>query len=102
MRADGPRKVGVHLSLVRPLLLMGCEREPLLLTAVITVALVFVLGNLIFAIVGIAFWTVAVALLSRMAKHDPQLSAVYIRHARYRSFYPAQASIDAVTPTIRT
>ncbi len=27
---NGPRKIDVHLSLTRPLLMMGCEREPLI------------------------------------------------------------------------
>jgi len=39
--------------------------------------------------------------LQRMAKADHQLTGVYIRHARYRSFYPAQSSFAAITPTIK-
>ncbi len=96
-----PRKVDVHLALTRPLLLMGCEREPLLISATIAVALVFVLGKIVFAIIGIAFWVLAVAVLQRMAKADYLMSKVYLRHARYKTFYAAQSSYAAVDPTIQ-
>lgn len=98
---NGPRKIDVHIALTRPLLLMGCEREPLLMSATLAVTLVFVLGNLAFAILGVAFWVLAVAVLQRMAKADHQMTQVYVRHARYRTFYAAQSSYAALVPTIK-
>ena len=100
--ANVPRKIDVHLALTRPLLLMGCEREPLLISATIAVTLVFVLGKIAFALAGLAFWILAVAVLQRMAKADHQLMKVYVRHARQRSFYPAQAHVAAILPQIRS
>ena len=47
--SSGPRKIDVHLALTRPLLLMGCEREALLISATIAATLVFVIGNIAFA-----------------------------------------------------
>jgi len=98
---NGPRKIDVHLALTRPLLLMGCEREALLITATIAVTLVFVLGKVLFAILGVAFWAVSVGVLQRMARADHEMSKVYLRHARYRAFYPAQSSFASVNPTIK-
>jgi type IV secretion system protein VirB3 len=98
---NGPRKVDVHLSLTRPLLMMGCEREPLIISAVIAVTLVFMLGNLWFAIAGVAFWVISVGVLQRMAKSDYQLSTIYIRHSRYKTFYSAQSAVSAIVPNIK-
>jgi type IV secretion system protein VirB3 len=98
---NGPRKIDVHLALTRPLLLMGCEREPLLMSATLAVALVFVLGKIVFAIVGVAFWVLAVAVLQRLAKADHEMTKVYVRHVRYKTFYAAQSSFAAVEPTIK-
>jgi hypothetical protein len=36
-----------------------------------------------------------------MAKADPQMSVVYQRHIRYRSYYNAQGCIASVLPTGR-
>lgn len=98
---NAPRKVDVHLALIRPLLIMGCEREPLLISATLAATLVFVLGKILFAIVGVAFWVLAVAVLQRMAKADYQMTKVYIRHVRYKTFYAAQSSYAAIDPNIK-
>jgi type IV secretory pathway TrbD component len=98
VQPSGPRKIDVHLALTRPLLLMGCEREALLISATIAATLVFVIGQIAFAILGILFWVVAVAVLQRMAKADFQMLKVYLRHVRYKTFYPAQSSVAAITP----
>jgi type IV secretion system protein TrbD len=98
---NGPRKVDVHLALTRPLLLMGCEREPLLISATLAATLVFVLGKIVFALVGVAFWVLAVAVLQRMAKADYAMSKVYLRHVRYGTFYAAQSSFAAINPNIK-
>jgi type IV secretory pathway TrbD component len=98
---NGPRKVDVHLSLTRPLLMMGCEREPLILSALLAVTMVFMLRSLVLAIGGVAFWVIAVGVLQRMAKSDSMLSKIYMRHVKYRSFYAAEASVHAIVPAIK-
>jgi type IV secretion system protein VirB3 len=101
IQQNGPRKIDVHRSLTRPLLMMGCEREPLIISGVLAVTLVFMLGNLAFAIVGVAFWLISVGVLQRMAKSDHQMTAIYLRHTKYRSFYAAQASPHAIVPNMK-
>jgi type IV secretion system protein VirB3 len=98
---NGPRKIDVHLSLTRPLLMMGCEREPLIISALLAVTMVFMLRSIVLAIVGVAFWVISVGVLGRMSKSDSQMSKIYLRHIKYRSFYPAQASLNALPPTIK-
>ena len=92
---EGPRRTPIHVSLTRPLLLGGAERELVLANGTIIAALLF----------GVGFhWaslTVAALLataghwgLRRAAGHDPQLSRIYLRHIRYQDFYTAQAAVQ--------
>jgi type IV secretion system protein TrbD len=93
---EAPRRTAIHLSLTRPLLLGGAERELVLVNGITIAALVF----------GVGFrWaslTVAILLatlghwgLTRAARHDPQMSRVYVRHVRYQEYYPARADVHA-------
>jgi|SRR5579864_7000925 len=95
--ANGRRTVPIHQSFVQPLLVLGAERDLVILAAVMAATLVFSLANAYFAILGTMFWLTAVAALQRLAKIDPQMSRVYIRHVRYRHYYPACAHVDAPT-----
>lgn len=77
----------VHRALSRPNLLMGADRELVLLTALAAVILIFVVLTWYAALFGAAIWLVAVAALRMMAKADPMMRRVYIRHISYRSYY---------------
>lgn len=96
---DPPRKLGIHQSLVRDNLLMGGERVPVLLAAGIG-ALPMATGRLSLMVVGLAFWLASVWALRHLAKFDPQLSSVIMRHFDYQKFYPAQPLFCA--PTLPT
>jgi len=87
-----PREVVVHQSLIRPHLLMGGDRELVLFSALIAVALVFTVATWWSVLAGVVFWLIAVAVLSRMGKSDAMLRHVYLRHLRYRAFYQAKSS----------
>ncbi len=93
-----PRRTRVRQSLLRPLLVLGGERELVFASGMIAAILAFSLGDLVLAAIGIAFWLLALFLLQRMAKHDPQLSRVYIRHVNKRTFYPAAPHLSAPEP----
>jgi type IV secretion system protein TrbD len=43
--------------------------------------------------VSAALWFGVVAVLRRMGKADPLLRQVYIRHLRYREWYPAKSGV---------
>lgn len=77
----------VHRALSRPNLLMGADRELVLLTALAAVILIFVVLTWYAALFGAAIWLVVVAALRMMARADPLMRRVYIRHISYRSYY---------------
>ncbi len=98
---DQARAIPVHVSLIRPILLMGAERELVLSSAIIAAVLVMSLERLVFTIAGVVFLSLSVATLQRAAKTDPQFSRVYLRHVRYRAYYAAQARVTARLPSVR-
>jgi type IV secretion system protein VirB3 len=77
----------IHRALSRPNLLMGADRELVLLTGLASVILIFVVLTLYSALFGMAIWIVVVAALRMMAKADPLMRQVYLRHMRYRAHY---------------
>lgn len=90
--AEDLRRIPIHRALHRPDLMAGAERELLLVSGLITLALVVVALNWAAFAFGVVFWFVAVMVLRRMAKADPFMSKVYLRHIRYKPFYPARSS----------
>ena len=99
--ADQDRSIPVHQSFLRPLLMLGAERELVILSAILSAMLVFSLANAYFAGLGILFWLSSVAVFQLLAKIDPQMSRVYVRHARHRNFYPASGHPRAPMPEVR-
>src|SRR5688572_12034173 len=90
------RRIAIHRSLNRPHLLLGAERSLVLLTGLVTALLLFS-GNISIVSITLAvtFWSGSFWALVRMAKSDPQMSRVYLRHIRYRPYYNAHGGIDA-------
>ena len=41
---------------------------------------------------GVGLWVVALFLFRLMAKADPQMRYVYMRHRRYKAYYPARST----------
>jgi type IV secretion system protein VirB3 len=99
--SEQARTLKIHHSLMRPILLMGAERDLVLITAIIAAVLVLSLQRPLFIAAGVVIWSLGLGALQRAAKADPQLSRVYLRHVRYRAFYEAQSRVSAMTPTIR-
>ena len=54
--------------------------------------LIFSIGATWSVIVGILSWIFAVAALARMGRADPVMSKIFVRHTKYKDFYPARAS----------
>lgn len=98
---EKPREIKIHQSANRPQLLLGGDREMVLLAALMASMLVFSLVRWWGVLAGLLLWVAAVAMLSRMGKADPMLRQVYVRHVKYRAFYPAKSGVAAasvVTP----
>lgn len=81
------RRVRIHRALSRPNLLFGADRELALVTGLASVILIFVVLTWFSALFGIAIWIFIVAMLRMMAKSDPMMRTVYLRHIRYRPHY---------------
>lgn len=79
----------IHRALSRPNLLIGADRELVLLTGLTSAILIFVVLTWYAALFGIAIWLVAVAALRMMAKTDPLMRRVYARHISYKPSYRA-------------
>ena len=80
-------RVRIHRALSRPNLLFGADRELVLVTGLAAVILIFVVLTWFSALLGISIWIVIVGLLRMMAKADPMMRKVYLRHIRYRPRY---------------
>lgn len=95
---EKPREIVIHQSANRPQLLLGGDREMVLLAALMAAMLIFALVTLWGVVAGLLLWVAAVAVLSRMGKADPMLRQVYIRHVQYKAFYPAKSGLGAASP----
>lgn len=85
------RRVPIHRALNRPNLLLGAERELLLTTGLISFTLIVAAQTVVACVLGFALWFVSIGFLRMMAKADPLMSAVYMRHVQYRSYYPTHS-----------
>jgi type IV secretory pathway TrbD component len=98
---DHPVRSPIRKSLLRPLLVLGGERELVMASGMLTAILVFSVANPVAAGIGIAFWVASLAVFGRMAKNDPQLLKVYIRHVNKKLYYPARPHFTALDPEIK-
>ena len=86
------RPLPIHQSLHRHAHILGAERELVLTCALI--ALLVGVGGLtaVSVISAFVFWIASMFALRRMAKADPIMSRVWLRHIKQQEFYPAKAS----------
>ncbi|KSV75621.1 hypothetical protein N185_17425 [Sinorhizobium sp. GW3] len=63
-----------------------------LITGLAAVILIFVVLTVYSALLGIVVWITIVGALRIMAKSDPLMRRVYIRHISYRPYYKPTAS----------
>lgn len=82
----------IHRALSRPNLLLGADRELVLITGLAAVILIFVVLTVYSALLGVAVWIFIVGLLRLMAKSDPLMRRVYARHIAYRPYYKATSA----------
>ncbi|WP_412058707.1 conjugal transfer protein TrbD [Bartonella sp. DGB2] len=85
-------KTPIHKAGNRPNLFMGGDRELVMLSAVLAGTLVFSAQELKATIFGVLLWFVSLYICRLMAKSDPQLRYVYLRHRQYEKYYPARST----------
>lgn len=89
---SGLQRSRIHRALSRPNLLMGADRELVLLTGLAAIILIFVVLTWFSALFGVAVWIGIVGILRMMAKADPMMRQIYLRHIRYRPHYRPTSS----------
>ncbi|MGO9445708.1 MAG: conjugal transfer protein TrbD [Thiobacillaceae bacterium] len=86
------QEVPIYTALNRPILVMGGERNLVLMLCVIAGVFIFSLAQVWAAVLGIGLWVIGQWALSLAAKYDPILSRTGLRHLRYARHYPAAAT----------
>src|SRR5260370_37539389 len=96
---DAQREIPFHQSVNRQHLLLGGDRELVLVFGVMAAMLIFAVMTWWSIVAGLVLWLAAVAVLARMGKVDPLLRHVYVRHIRYRPVDPAKRALSAPRTT---
>ena len=86
------KKIPVFTALNKPNLILGADRELMLFTGLFSAMLVFLSLTWQTFIMGITLWVVVSILLRMMAKNDPMMQKVYLKHIKYNSFYAAHST----------
>lgn len=81
-----------HRSMIRPLLLMGCDRELLMFSGLIAFALAAQGQTFMSLAYAVLLWFLSLFLLRLAAKADPFMRDVYLRHRRYAKYYPPRST----------
>ncbi len=87
------RTIPIRQSGNRPNLFMGGDRELVMFSGLLAFTLIFSAFEFKATIFGVILWTFALYALRLMAASDPQLRQVYLRHRKYRGYYPARSTV---------
>lgn len=88
---DEPTMTPLRASINRPQTLLGGDRELVILGGLLCAVLaVSVLKFWSFIAAGI-LWLCIAGVLARIGKADPLMRQVYLRHLKYRDWYPARS-----------
>ena len=86
------RQIPIRRAGNRENLFMGGDRELVMFTGLLAGALIFSAQDMRATVFGIVLWFGALYALRIMAKSDPKMRHVYLRHRRYKTFYPARST----------
>jgi type IV secretion system protein TrbD len=86
------RTIPVRRAGNRHNLFLGGDRELVMTAGLLAFTLVVAAQNSVATVAGIALWCTAVYLCRLMAKKDPRMRHVYLRHRRYCRYYPARST----------
>ena len=80
-------------------LFMGGDRELVMFSGLLAFALIFSAQELRATLVGLLLWSGALFIFRIMAKADPKMRFVYLRHRRYKPYYPARSTPFRINTT---
>jgi type IV secretion system protein VirB3 len=90
------QKTGTPLlqSLTKPILLLGGERENIILLACLALSLCTVGRDFLSIVLALLVWIVGIITSKLTAKTDPWATKVFLRSLLYRDFYSARERIN--------
>lgn len=94
------RQIMINQALSRPDHIWGVERELILSTLLVVITLIALSMDLWIAIFAVVLWVIVYNGLLMMAKVDPQMSRIYLRHIKYKAYYPARSTPWAETKKV--
>jgi type IV secretion system protein VirB3 len=86
------RTIPIRRAGNRENLFMGGDRELVMFSGLLAGALIFSAQEVRATVFGIGLWFGALFVCRLMAKSDPKLRHVYLRHRRYSAYYPARST----------
>ena len=95
----GARELPIHTAAHRRILVLGGDRELVLLAALLCAMLGIAVLTWWSVLLALLLWVASVAGLAHLARRDPLFRLVYTRHLPYREFYAAHAGL--ASPQVR-
>jgi type IV secretion system protein VirB3 len=92
---DPPREILIHASVHRPRTILGGDRELVILVGLIAAIFIFAMLTWWSITLGAVLWPAGVFILARLGREDILMRQVYLRHVKYRAFYPAKAALSS-------
>lgn len=86
------RRIPIRRVGNRTNLFMGGDRELVMMSGLFAFAMIFTAQTWISTFYGIALWVFALYVFRLMAKSDPRMRDVYLRHRRYFAYYPPRST----------
>ena len=71
---------------------MGGDRELVMFSGLMACSLIFTAQDLRATVFGTFLWVSALFACRLMAKSDPRMRHVYLRHRIYKRYYPARST----------
>lgn len=89
--STGLQKTPIYRAMNRPTLFMGGDRELVLCSMVIFITMIFTSMNVFIIAASIGMLLLIIHGLRIVAKSDPQMRSIYLRHIKFKPYYPAQS-----------
>lgn len=89
----GARELPIHTAAHRRILVLGGDRELVLLAALLCAMLGIAVLTWWSVLLALLLWVASVAGLAHLARRDPLFRLVYARHLPYREYYAAHPGI---------
>ena len=87
------RAIPIRRAGNRENLWMGGDRELVMFSGLLAFALIFSAQEVRATVFGVVLWFGALFAFRLMAKADPKMRFVYMRHRRYKPYYAARSTL---------